>query len=804
MIQKIKISKVISYLSIFIAIVIMLGIFPTKLIRHAYQAKSDEVIIRESDPVSVANNITQMFIGIDGELKSVDLYVCNDMASQVMTFRMYDENHEQIYEQFVSVPEDFIAPDFLNIPIRYGIEADKEYSFIIEGLTCDLYVAYEDRMTTTSPVNYIMAYGGEELSDYDVVIRYNFACPFSIKQSLIWMAAMLAIVTIISFLARRFAKGEVEVDRVIKWIINPILVVAFITSFYILLVLRLFGPDTKNNLFLMLGISLLLALIAYIINFLDITIRKIVKFDFRKYLQIIAIATALWYCYEYMNGLYDIFHYYSVTKLCIACLFIIIVSFDKKEILNIPNAIWLIAGPIFGYFYYKPYANDELYCELYRLLAWFWVAAGFVAINIIYSIIRIIKKKVVLQKLNLAFTVPFTILLVGLCVFSNGREWPFLLLGICLLLGFRLIYTGNTKEFRDNLCLGIILNFYMMMSFSVCHRVYYFYRYYRYYMGFHTVTVTAYYLSMVIGASFVRVISQLESESKKKVIPSLITFGFAASYLIFTMSRTGFLSTGSMLVCGLIAIAVIAVKNGEKVKYLLKRCLIFMLATIYMFPITYMLTDLGPRICNDPVTFEVELRDFTFYEGMPYSSPYYMTIEQFIHEFGKKVFGKEDGWITVSSNIKSPFVLEAYAMESTKKTINQPVFGAEADVEDMSNGRFDIFKSYVSNFNLTGHEEMGVELPDGEIAYHAHNSFIQAMHDFGIIMGLFFLIFMIYGLLFATVRFIKTKDLKVDTITPVLAIGFCAASMVEWLFHPCNPYCFVLFLSMIPMMAREK
>ena len=67
--QKIKTSKAISYFAIIIGLIIMFGIFPTKLIRHTYQAKSDEVIARESDPVSVANNITQMFIGIGGELK---------------------------------------------------------------------------------------------------------------------------------------------------------------------------------------------------------------------------------------------------------------------------------------------------------------------------------------------------------------------------------------------------------------------------------------------------------------------------------------------------------------------------------------------------------------------------------------------------------------------------------------------------------------------------------------------------------------------------------------------------------------
>ena len=155
--RMISIKKAISYLSIALSIIVFVLIWPLKLIRTDYTAKSDEIMVRESDPISVEYNMAQMFDGIGGELKSVDLYVCNDMAGQIMTFRMYNADHEQIFERFVSVDETFIAPGFINIPVRYDMEQGKEYSFIIEGLTSDLYAAYEDRNTTTSPVNYFMA-----------------------------------------------------------------------------------------------------------------------------------------------------------------------------------------------------------------------------------------------------------------------------------------------------------------------------------------------------------------------------------------------------------------------------------------------------------------------------------------------------------------------------------------------------------------------------------------------------------------------------------------------------------------------
>lgn len=154
--QKVSRNKAILYMIVILAVIVLAALWPLGLIRHRVVAKSDEVMARESDPISVEYNLTQMFDGIEGRLDSVDLYVCNDMAGQTMTFRLYDGEHRQVYEQFYNVAPDFIAPDFVHIPIRFDLTGDSEYSFIVEGLTQDLYLAYEDRATTTSPVNYYM------------------------------------------------------------------------------------------------------------------------------------------------------------------------------------------------------------------------------------------------------------------------------------------------------------------------------------------------------------------------------------------------------------------------------------------------------------------------------------------------------------------------------------------------------------------------------------------------------------------------------------------------------------------------
>ena len=801
-------KKAIAYMTVSIAVLVMLLVWPLKMIRFGYTAKSDEIMARESDPISVEYNMAQMFEGIGGNLKSVDLLVCNDMAGQVMTFRMYDENHEQVFERFLSIPEEFVAPDFVNIPVRFDMEEGKEYSFIVEGLTCDLYCAYEDRNTTTSPVNYFMAYGGAEVPEYDLIVRYNYAKPFVIWQIILTLAALTGICAIVIYAAARLCKDDRIVFRkLLKYPVYPLLAVIAVLSLYLIMFKRIFGPDTKNNAFLTLGVFMLLFIVFFAVTFARFDLSKDLKpvFSVNKILhciRIISMATVLWYCYEYMNGLYDIYHYYSISKLVIAFAFLLISTFEKKELLNIVNAVWLIAGPILGYLYYLPQKGVEEQGELYRLNGIVIAVGGFVIINLIYSLIRVIRKEVVLPRIRKAFAIPFTVFATGICILANGRYWVYLLVVLCLLLIHRLAFMRDRERFTSELCAGIILNFYMMVYFSLRHRPYYFYQYYRYNMGYHTVTVTAYYLAMIVCASWMRLYEGMRrSPLIRDNLAKLFTFGMSVTYLIFTMSRTGFLSVGAMFVFALVMVIISEKKDSSR--RVLKYAVMMMVAVIYMFPVTFFLTDVVPRISNDPVVFEYEVRDFTFKKGMPYADANYMTIEQFVSEFGKKVFGLKEKEESAGIILRDPFAIRAYAQEADEETEEYTSDeDVDEDVTDMSNGRFDIFKSYISVWNLWGHEEMGTELPNGEIAVHAHNSFLQVAHDHGIIFGVYFVLFIAYVILLSMIRALRAKEDIYALFCPIILVCFVMASLVEWLMHPCNPFGLTIFMAMMPLFYK--
>ena len=184
--QSVKLSKAISYIVIILAAFVFLAIWPGEFIQQKYVSKSNELIAMESDPVNVERNVTQMFVGEGGELSAVDLYVCNDMRGETITFRLYDASYTEIFNTFYVVKDNQEFPGFVHIPVGYDLEKDQEYYFTLEGLTADMTVAYEERETSTSIVNGFMSYGGVEIQKYNVIIRYEYSNPF------VWWQVLLA------------------------------------------------------------------------------------------------------------------------------------------------------------------------------------------------------------------------------------------------------------------------------------------------------------------------------------------------------------------------------------------------------------------------------------------------------------------------------------------------------------------------------------------------------------------------------------------------------------------------------------
>ncbi len=830
--QKVKLSKAISYVVVVFAALLFLCIWPVGIFQQTYVSKSNEIMAMESDPVNVEHNVTQMFVGEGGELSAVDLYVCNDMRGETITFRLYDSSYTEIFNRFHVVKEDQEFPGFVHIPVGYDLIKDQEYYFTLEGLSADMTVAYEARETSTSIVNGFMSYAGIEIQRYNVIIRYEYSNPFVWWQVLLFGVG-IAIVTagilwgIKQLFEKKLADRDVKVHNVFRAVLNPIVILAGLIVCFMIFPGRVFGTGIINYVFLGGSIVLLTLVLLYLINFKRIGEAPLLNMGQMKmklpgYLQSFCIAMALWYCCEYVNGLYNIHHYYSLRRMLIWFFLGLVCTYSKKELLRIWNIIYLVIASVASYFYAKPYLDLEEEGGLYELNAYIMVIGGLVILLLITNIIRLLLKKDTLsKKLSIPYVLLFALLLGMMIAFRNTRDWVIVMVVIFAIFYLRMWFWNRSDQILSIVGNGVLLNFIFMVCYSLVHRPFNRYRLYRYGMGFHTVTVTGVYLSLILSVALVWFL--LKYYKTKRLVdawPQLLVLIVGNVYQILTLSRTGYLACFVMEV---LVIIIFCLKTGKDRWKNMGKCFGAIISlTVLFFPIVFTVTRIVPSFWNDPVYSEVEVFGHQVFQGTPKDSEYYIDIQYYWDKAGEKLLGTEEEEVS-SSGIENPAAqLESlcYAVYTgvRKQILPQEVFIVNDDIvvasntdeaedwdslDSMSNGRLTIFKEYIGEWNLTGHEKMGFPASFGGDHAHAHNVFLQVIHDHGLITGIIFILFGLTSFVIALIRFIKKKDMM-DILTISVIIAFAVSGMAEWNFHLCNPFGISIFMVVTPLLFKSR
>ena len=106
---------------------------------------------------------------------------------------------------------------------------------------------------------------------------------------------------------------------------------------------------------------------------------------------------------------------------------------------------------------------------------------------------------------------------------------------------------------------------------------------------------------------------------------------------------------------------------------------------------------------------------------------------------------------------------------------------------------------------MNGHEDMGVPLSDGSIAMHAHNTYLQMIHDNGLLTGVVFVMLGVVSFFMAMIRY--SKENKRDsylTLTVAIIIGFAIAGLVEWIFQINNFYGIAILVVITPLLFQNR
>lgn len=888
-------SAAIRAVIILFAALLILSVFPLRIWQRTIVEKGGGDIVQTSDRVNDYFDVVQKFIAQYDRLESVDIYVEEIELGNYMSIVFYNENMEEVYERVVYL-RDAKLPGYVNVSVGLDLNMGETYTMVLSGGFSTFYVAYEHAGEDTSPYFVSFAYHDTTVQGLQLAARYNYRQPITKGLSLIIIAGIILLAALLIALERLLISGKkdelVTVHQVIRTVCNPLAAISMIVLMVLVYPVKYFDDRPIENIFLAIGILITYGLLFYAINHeSDATLDEKLWHNVRHFAQMGVIAIAIWFCCEYMNALYTIYQTLAERKEMIFLLLFLCLAIPFKNIRNIRNAIYAVLALIAGVWYRNAHlmAETEKEYDLHNQAMTYGVIivvlAGFLILNIGCDIYEKLKSGEMKRsaakgdtKLSL-FGILLVVFFAVIVIFRNTRWWG---IALCaFVIGLMLCYKlYGFKAYPELISGGLLLNFVISMIYCWLYRSFAAFNTGRYAFVFHTVTVTAEYMTVMVCASAVLLLYKIYTTREmtsfgarfKYLWKEFILFGFVAAYMIFTISRTSYLACVVMVICMLV-LSSFDVKEG-KLGYLGVQIGTMLLAVVLCFPSAFALQRMFPAMVGHPRKFLIETGNFGLYGGGQPDNHMYMSIERFVDLFAEKILnvdimdydypeddknynskgrslygengvalteGQSDAMVytipeLVASKQTSPEIRE-YLMETggeelfarmraeeearkameeangqTEDTdLSQSAAEPEDNqskgdgIEEFSNGRITIFKAYLQQMNIFGHDEMGAELPSGEIAVHAHNTYLQVMYDNGILSGIVFLLMMAFAFFAGAIYYIKNKDEVPGAMLPfAMTTGFGVAAVSEWVFQFSNPMAIALMLSLMPIAFTKK
>lgn len=833
-------SKAIQMVILFVTVCLLVSLWPLRIWHETITESVLPVTGTMTSVVNEDNTILQSFVAQYDHMNTISLYLGDETEGESFLVRLLNEGQVMIAEEEVRIePENL--PGYYRVMIDVDMEVGKMYHLIVQGSGSEVFLGCEFIPMTDMPYAGTMYYNNEPVEGMNLAADYNYSVPLRkgkvfLFGGLLAVLAALLIKAVDVYYKKRERDKLMVAERAFKFVMNPVLAIAAVVCLAAVL-MGACGNYLLDNTFFFISVLLLAIILFYGVNHNrdgqePVITPAYIKSHFPDLLQSVFIAGAISGCCEYMAGLYDIHHAMAERKEMLFFALAIIVMFRRKEIFNWYNLIYVAIAGTAGYFYYqdqvellaqKTIKETEIPWNL-QVIRHTVLIAILLGLIIIHTVIGLVKKR--LSKLNYAYAGLLGVFFAAIIIFRNGRWWT-----VAMAVAFTLFYlTYGMWEHKErlltNICRGIILQFILATGYALLHRPYLTFRTARYPHIFHTVTITAAYLTMVECAAVVILLSKLSKSRKLKDFwKEAVLFGVVSSYMLFTMARTGFFAVGVTLIFAVTVMA--AGKGKERLLHWGRSLGIMILAVIVCMPVTFTAQRTVPALVSDPYVYEIESFVDDALRGRKLNSVEFMRVGRFIDVFADKIFGLPEGTFDIYGEIAeyerthggktsaraAEFIVEEKAIPGIKDG-GQLVASAdyvpeeweeETGETDYTNGRLDIFRSYIKQLNMTGHEEMGALLENGEIATHAHNIYLQVAYDHGIPTGILFVLTGAGTFIAACLYYHKKKDkITYAALPAVVTAAVAVAGLVEWIFHLSNPCGFILMLAVTPLVFQSE
>lgn len=824
-------SKAIQAVIILFAVCLLLTLWPFRSWHETVTSQVPQTTGALTEVINEEKTVLQGIIAQYDHMDSIRVYLGENSVGEVFYLRILDEAWQMVCEEKAVIHPESL-PGYQDVTIDIDMEVGKLYYVILQGKDSEIFAAYETLSLADYPYLGQFYYADSGVEGAALVADYNYSVPLRKGKVALFGGAIVILAVLLLLAVHIFYKKKedklITVETAFRYTMNPL--VAAGTLFCLgAILLGVCGNYILDNTVFFISVLFLSGILFYGINHNrdgqePVFTAYYVKTHIGDLLQSVFIAGAIGACCEYMSGLYDIHHAVAERKEMLWFALAVIAMFKWKEIWNLYNAVYLAGAGLYGYYYYQGRLTaemDELQITVLKYTVWVAVLLGLIVIR---TVIGLCKKK--LSRPAWLYAGLLAVFFVLIIVYRNTRWWT-----VALAVSFTLFYLNygmweKKERLLVNICRGVALQFLLATGYALLHRPYLTFRTARYTHIFHTVTITATYLTIVECAAVVILLAKFsKSRRLKDIWKELTFFGVVSAYMLFTMARTGFFAVGVTVLFALIMMA--QGKGREKLKSFGRSLGMMILAVLICVPVTFTVQRSVPALASDPYLYEIESYPQDALRGRKLDSVEFMRVGRFIDVFAEKIFGIPEGTFDIYGEIRAYRIQKGYitAEEETGILRENPVeikgiadsslLVASADYipepqedpqkEDYTNGRLDIFRSYLEQLNMTGHDTMGATLENGEIATHAHNIYLQVAYDHGILVGIIFLLVGAVTLIKACLYYRKKKNEDAYAALPaVVTTAVAVAGVVEWIFHLSNPCGLVLMFVISPLVFRSE
>ncbi|MBS6798852.1 MAG: O-antigen ligase family protein [Firmicutes bacterium] len=386
------------------------------------------------------------------------------------------------------------------------------------------------------------------------------------------------------------------------------------------------------------------------------------------------------------------------------------------------------------------------------------------------------------KKVRLQFLIPVMTLgvlyLISAAIFSDGNR---IIIGLSFFLmipiiGIALCEKGNYMSFFNSFGFASEITFIFILIASVIFAPFFDLQYSSIMLNPNGLSETI--VPIITGTIWIIEYHGKEKIKKKVVIFSLILLSFEIVFIILTRSRTGLLALLAILTLWLV-FTIIRKRNFltiiKRIGSLLLLCLIAL--TIIT----------GPLLKVNQIIINKE------YSLLGYAV--YFTTKDFIKSYNKEEFNS-----IVSSESQSEVIGGMVDRIEKGKSAN----------EDISSGRFDIWKNAVESLTLLGHRsDETFSVPERNLETNdAHNMILSIGFQIGYVGSIVAIIFtIVHGICFFGILFrsIKSNNMELKKFHYLIITGaFFTISMLSNTFSPLGSMIGIAFWCAQPIIYGEE